>query len=141
MTRILDTPLSLDRAVAAVSDASHGAVATFAGMVRDHSHGRRVHRLDYEAYAPMAERMMAEILDGIVRELPSVKLYAEHRVGTLEVGELAVVIAAGAPHRREALLACDRAIEEIKARLPIWKREHTDEGASWVSCAENSHTK
>jgi molybdopterin synthase catalytic subunit len=139
MSRIVEGPLSLERAVAAVSDDHHGAVATFSGVVRASSHGKRVHRLDYEAYAPMAERTMATILATIERELPSVKLYAEHRIGSLGVGELAVVVAAGAPHRRDALLACDRAIEAIKAELPIWKREHTDGGAEWVRC--EVHTK
>lgn len=143
MSRILSTPLSLDRAVAAVSDEHHGAVATFSGVVRASSHGRRVHRLDYEAYTEMAERTMATILATIERELPSVKLYAEHRTGSLGIGELAVVVAAGAPHRREALLACDRAIEAIKAELPIWKREHTDDGAEWVRCEihQKSHDR
>lgn len=132
--RVLAEPLSLGRVVDRVSDEEHGAVATFSGMVRRTSHGKRVTRLDYEAYVPMAERVMLEIAAEIGARRPSVRLAMEHRVGALEVGQLAVVIAAGAPHRREALVACDEAIEALKARAPIWKREHTEDGAEWVGC-------
>jgi molybdopterin synthase catalytic subunit len=128
-------PLSLDRAIAAVRSDTHGAIATFCGVVRDHSDGRRVQRLDYEAYAPMAERALVRIAEEIEAAMPPVRLAIEHRVGALQIGELAVVIAAGAPHRREALAGCHEAIERVKAEVPIWKREHTDEGAAWVGCA------
>ncbi len=131
---VRDEPLSLERVVAAVSGVEHGAVATFTGMVRRTSRGHVVTRLDYEAYVPMAERVMREVIDEIVVRHPSVKLAIEHRIGELALGALAVVIAAGAPHRREALAACDEAIESVKARAPIWKREHTDQGAAWVGC-------
>jgi molybdopterin synthase catalytic subunit len=93
-----------------------------------------VSRLDYEAYVPMAERVLAEVIAEIATARPSVRLAIEHRIGTLAVGELAVVIAAGAPHRKDALLACHEAIDAVKARAPIWKREHTEHGATWVGC-------
>jgi molybdopterin synthase catalytic subunit len=134
-TGLSAAPLSLDRAIAAVRSDAHGAIATFCGVVRDHSDGRRVHRLDYEAYAPMAERALARIADELEASLPSLRLAIEHRIGALQVGELAVVIAAAAPHRREALSGCREAIERVKAEVPIWKREHTDAGAAWVGCA------
>jgi molybdopterin synthase catalytic subunit len=132
--RITEERLELGRVVAAVSDDEHGAVATFAGVVRRTSEGRRVSRLDYEAYGPMAVRALQEILEELERRWPGVRLAAEHRTGELEIGELAVVVAAGAAHRREALSACAAAIDEIKARVPIWKREHTEEGGRWVGC-------
>lgn len=131
---ITSEPLSLDRVVTAVSDEEHGAIATFVGVVRRTSHGKRVHRLDYEAYGAMAARTLGDIAAELFARYPSVRVAVEHRTGELQVGELAVVVAAGAPHRREALAACDDAIEAVKARLPVWKREHTDEGATWVGC-------
>lgn len=134
LARISDEPLVVSRVLAAVSDAAHGAVASFCGVVRDHSDGRRVHRLEYEAYVPMAERVMSEVLGAIEARYRTVRLAVEHRVGSLAVGELAVVVAAGAPHRREALAACAEAIDSVKATVPIWKREHTDTGAIWVGC-------
>ena len=131
---VMSEALSLDRVVGLVTDHEHGAIATFSGVVRRTSHGLRVERLDYEAYVPMAERVMREIVGEIRERRPSVRVAMEHRIGALAVGELAVVIAAGAPHRRDALLACDEAIEAVKARAPIWKREHTEGGATWVGC-------
>ncbi len=131
---ILAAPLSLDRVIAAVSDEEHGAVATFSGVVRRHSHGHVVSQLDYEAYVPMAERALSILVAEIVGRRPSVRLAIEHRVGSLSVGELAVVIAAGAPHRRDALAACEEAIDGLKQTAPIWKREHTADGAAWVGC-------
>ena len=131
---IMSEPLSLARAVTAVSDEEHGAIATFIGVVRRTSHGKRVHRLDYEAYGAMAARTLDDIAAELFARYPTVRLAVEHRTGELRVGELAVVVAAGAPHRRDALAACEDAIEAVKVRLPVWKREHTDEGATWVGC-------
>ena len=135
LLRITEAPLSLDRAIAAVRDDRHGAIATFCGVVRDHSDGRRVHRLDYEAYLPMAERALLTIADELEARWAPLRLAIEHRTGSLGVGELAVVVAAGAPHRKEALRGCADAIERVKHEVPLWKREHTDDGATWVGCA------
>ena len=132
--RVLDDGLELDRVIAAVSDEEHGAIATFSGVVRRRSHGHLVTRLDYEAYVPMAERAMRALVAEIVARRPTVRIAIEHRVGALSVGELAVVIAVGAPHRRDALAACEEAIDTLKATVPIWKREHTASGAEWVGC-------
>jgi molybdopterin synthase catalytic subunit len=132
-----DTPPSLDEAMAAVRHAGAGAVAVFVGMVRDHSHGsggerRAVAQLEYEAYATMAEAEMGRIAAEIAAEVPGVRLAAIHRVGTLAVGDIAVVCAASAPHRAEAFRACRALIDRIKARVPIWKRESGPDGAAWV---------
>jgi molybdopterin synthase catalytic subunit len=137
LCRVTAEPLSLDRVVDAVTDARHGAVATFSGVVRDHSDGRRVHRLDYEAYLPMAERVLGAIAAAL-EEKHGIRLAIEHRIGSLVVGEVAVVIATGAPHRSAALAACAEAIDRIKAEVPLWKREHGDDGARWVNCAEHN---
>ncbi|HEY1813157.1 MAG TPA: molybdopterin converting factor subunit 1 [Kofleriaceae bacterium] len=129
---ITGEPLSLDRCIAAVRAPGMGGIVTFTGMVRDHSHGATIQTLDYEAYEPMAVRVMTELCDEIETELPGTRLAVEHRVGTLGVGELAVVIAAAAPHRAEAFDACRALIDRLKDRVPIWKKEHGEHGETWV---------
>lgn len=130
--RLLDEPLSLDRCVAAVSGPGMGGVVTFTGAVRRHSRGVAVERLEYEAYAPMAIREMTRLCDEIEGELAGTRLAVEHRVGKLAIGDLAVVIAAAAPHRAEAFAACRAMIDRLKDRVPIWKKEFGADGAEWV---------
>jgi molybdopterin synthase catalytic subunit len=130
--RIRNDALSLDEAVGAVSHAGAGAVTTFVGVVRDHNDGRAVTLLEYEAYDTMAELELARLLDEIGSSSPELRLFAAHRVGALRVGDAAVICAASAPHRDEAFQACRQLIDAIKARLPIWKREHGPEGPYWV---------
>jgi molybdenum cofactor synthesis domain-containing protein len=129
---VWDSPLDVARVVAAVSHGAAGAVDVFLGVVRDHSGGRAVTRLDYEAYKPMAVAEMKRIADEIAAQVPGVRLAAAHRVGELAVGELAVVCAASAPHRAEAFDACRRLIDQVKARVPVWKREWGPDGPYWV---------
>lgn len=130
--RIRAEAVSLDEVVRAVSHAGAGAVATFVGLVRDENDGRAVTLLEYEAYGSMAEAELARVLDELAAELPGVRVAALHRVGPLRVGDVAVVCAASAPHRGEAFRACREVIDRIKARLPIWKREHGPDGPYWV---------
>lgn len=130
--RILSEPLSLDRCVAAVVDPEVGGVCTFTGLVRRHSRGVAVAQLEYEAYAAMAEKVIRELVAEIEAEVPGVRLAVEHRVGTLTIGDAAVVIAAAAPHRAEAFIGCRAAIDRLKDRAPIWKKETGDDGAVWV---------
>jgi molybdopterin synthase catalytic subunit len=130
--KVFETPLVVADAIAAVSGPEIGGVDVFLGLVRDHNDGRAVTRLEYHAYASMAEKEMARIAEEIARELPGVKLSAHHRVGSLAVGDLAVVCAAGAVHRGEAFRACRALIDRIKHRVPIWKREHGPDGPYWV---------
>jgi molybdopterin synthase catalytic subunit len=130
--QLLATPLSLDRCVAAVAGPGMGGVVTFTGMVRRHSRGVTVEHLEYEAYGTMAVREMTRLCDELEAELPGVRLAVEHRTGRLEIGELAVVIAAAAPHRAEAFTACRAMIDRLKERVPIWKKEIGDDGAEWI---------
>ena len=125
-------PLSLDRAVALVSHAGAGAVVTFVGTVRDVNEGRAVTLLEYEAYESMARAELGRIKAEIESESPGVRLAVHHRIGALGVGDAAVVCAASAPHRGEAFRACRLLIDRVKARVPIWKREHGPEGPYWV---------
>src|SRR3954469_11238543 len=130
--RVLETPLSVAEATAAVAAPDVGGIDLFLGVVRDHNDGRAVTRLEYHAYVSMAEKEMQRIAEEIERELPGVRLAALHRVGSLSVGDLAVVCAAGAAHRGEAFTACRALIDRIKQRVPIGKREHGPSGPYWV---------
>ena len=130
--RIRAEPLRLDEVVAEVAHAGAGGVATFLGVVRDLNDGRPVTLLEYEAYGTMAEAELARILAEIPAEIPGVRVAATHRVGALRVGDAAVACAASAPHRSEAFRACRLLIDRIKARLPVWKREHGPDGPYWV---------
>ena len=130
--RVLETPLSVEEATAAVSAPDVGGVDLFLGLVRDHNDGRRVTRLEYHAYVSMAEKEMQRIAQEIAAEIPGVRLAALHRIGSLAVGDLAVVCAAGAPHRGEAFRACRALIDRLKERVPIWKRELFEDGSAWV---------
>ena len=129
---VLATPLSLAAVVEAVEHPEAGGIATFTGNVRRRSRGKTVEHLDYEAYEPMALRVMEAIRTRIEAEIEGSRVAIHHRIGRLEVGQTAVVIAASAPHRAEAFAACREAIEALKRDVPIWKREVADDGAVWV---------
>jgi molybdopterin synthase catalytic subunit len=129
---LVDTPIAVEQVTSAVARPSAGGISVFVGVVRDEAEGRPVTLLEYEAYAPMAVAEMLRIVDELEREFGGVQLAVTHRVGSLRVGDVAVVCAASAPHRPEAFAACRKLIDEIKARVPIWKREHGPDGAYWV---------
>jgi MoaE-MoaD fusion protein len=128
---VVDRPLALAEVVDAVSGPGRGGVVTFTGAVRDETRGRRVIRLEYEAYRPMAERKLAEIGEAIAREHEA-DVAVVHRVGVLLPGDAAVVIACAAPHRTAAFRACEACIERLKKDVPIWKREVYEDGSEWV---------
>ena len=125
-------PLSVDAVVDRVRHEGAGAVDVFLGLVRETNEGLPVTLLEYEAYGPMALAEMERICGEIEPAMPEVRVAVAHRLGALRVGEAAVVCAASAPHRGEAFAACRKLIDEIKHRVPIWKREHGPEGAYWV---------
>jgi molybdopterin synthase catalytic subunit len=128
---VVDRALSLAEVVDAVSGPGRGGVVTFTGAVRDASRGKRVLRLEYEAYRPMAERKLAQIGEAVAREHDAV-VSIVHRVGVLLPGEAAVVIACAAAHRTPAFRACEACIERLKKDVPIWKREVFEDGSEWV---------
>jgi molybdopterin synthase catalytic subunit len=123
--------LDVATAIAHVAHAGAGAIDLFLGVVRSSSEGRDVQTLEYSAYEPMALREMTAIVAELESQL-SVRATVAHRIGLLHVGDVAVICAVSAPHRAEAFLACRRLIDEIKARVPIWKRETGPDGAAWV---------
>jgi molybdopterin converting factor subunit 1 len=130
--KLVDEPLSLDRCISAVAGPTMGGLVTFTGMVRRHSRGTTVERLEYEAYGSMAVREMTRLIGEIEAEVPGARLAIEHRVGKLAIGDLAVVIAAAAPHRAEAFTACRAMIDRLKDSVPIWKKEIGEDGVEWV---------
>ncbi|MGQ0563216.1 MAG: molybdenum cofactor biosynthesis protein MoaE [Gemmatimonadota bacterium] len=114
----------------------HGAIVVFLGVVRDHSEGRAVSGVHYQAYAEMAERTLQEILAEALREVGPAKIAAVHRTGELEVGDVSIAIAVSTPHRAEAFQGCHYVIEEVKKRLAVWKQERYVSGESaWVKGA------
>jgi molybdopterin synthase catalytic subunit len=129
--RVVDRPLLLAEVVEAVSGPGRGGLVTFTGTVRDETRGRRVLRLEYEAYAAMAERKLAEIGAELGRT-HGAEVAIVHRVGVLAPGEAAVIIACAAPHRTPAFRACEACIEALKREVPIWKREVYEDGSEWV---------
>lgn len=132
--RFLVTGDEIDpRAVEAlVAGDSTGAIVTFTGTVRDHARGLHVVALDYEAYPPAAEKMLAQIGDEIAAKFGVERVAITHRTGLLKPGEISVVIAVSSAHRDAAFDAARYAIERIKEIVPIWKKEHYEDGAVWI---------
>lgn len=137
---IFETPLSLDRAVESIRDANGGGEAIFTGRVRLHSEGRTIRHLFYECQLSMAEKEIAKIISEMHAKWSLLKVHVEHRIGKLEVGDIAVVVAVSAEHRAEAMEACRYGIDELKHRVPIWKKEVSIDGEVWVgACNHEEH--
>ena len=130
--RITDEALSLDAVVTEVADEQAGAIATFVGTVRRRSRGRDVRYLEYEAYAEMAEDVMAQIAADLERRYDLHEVAIHHRVGRVEIGEASVAIAVSSPHRQDALAACKEAIDTLKQTVPLWKKEVYEGGEEWI---------
>ena len=130
--RLSEEPLSLDRVVDEVRDDGAGAIATFVGTTRAHSRGRTVVHLDYEAYEGMAEATMAELTDELRARYDLCAVAIHHRVGRVGIGETSVVIAVSSAHRADALAACRDAIDTLKERVPLWKKEVYEGGEEWI---------
>ncbi|HJQ21783.1 MAG TPA: molybdenum cofactor biosynthesis protein MoaE [Gemmatimonadaceae bacterium] len=135
-TAIVERPIDACSLLSEVASARNGATVLFVGTVRDINEGSEVSGLDYSAYGAMAEKELASIVAEACERWRTRDIVVEHRVGTLELGESSVVIAVAHPHRGEAYDASRYIIEELKQRLPIWKREHYVDGrAEWVANA------
>ncbi|HEY1315879.1 MAG TPA: molybdenum cofactor biosynthesis protein MoaE [Gaiella sp.] len=130
--RLSDEPLSLEDVVSEVASDDAGAVATFVGTTRAHSRGREVVRLEYEAYAGMAEAEMERIAAELKTRHDLVEIAIHHRVGPVEIGETSVVIAVSAQHRQAAFAACKEAIDTLKQTVPLWKKELYVGGEAWI---------
>jgi molybdopterin converting factor subunit 1 len=131
---VREQPLSVDEAIAAVAHPSAGGIAIFLGVVRDHADQGAVAKLEYEAHPVIAKQEMERILGAITEARSGVRLYVSHRIGSLVVGEIAVVVAASAAHRAPAFEACREVIDRVKESVPIWKKEWSPDGAAlWVN--------
>jgi MoaE-MoaD fusion protein len=130
--RLSADALSLDAVVDEVRSDRAGAIATFVGTTRVESRGRTVEHLDYEAYEGMAEQVMAEIANELKQRYDLCDIAIHHRTGRVEIGDASVVIAISAPHRQDALAACKDAIDTLKTKVPLWKKEVYEGGEEWI---------
>jgi molybdopterin synthase catalytic subunit len=129
---LTERPIEVSQVTARVLGPGRGGIVTFVGTVRDQARGRDIRHLEYEAYPGMAERQMEKIASEVGERWPGTRLAIAHRTGRLEIGEIAVAIAAAAPHRAEAFEACRFAIDTLKETVPIWKKEFASDGDYWV---------
>ena len=131
--RVVDTPLSPDAIAADVDEPGAGGIVIFSGVVRNQTDGRPVKFLEYEAHAPMAESKLREIGRAIRARWGGVRRVAIlHRIGRLEIGASSVLLAVSAAHRGDAFEACRYAIDTLKRTVPVWKKEHFEDGEVWV---------
>ena len=138
MSFLTPLPIQLDGLIAEVAGPDRGGVASFLGTVRDHHEGRAVRGLEYTAYEPMAEETCREILLEAAARWP-VRVTLRHRLGDLALGDVAVAVVAAGGHRDEAFAACRYVIEELKRRVPIWKKEtYLDGEVQWVNASEQA---
>lgn len=142
MSRFLVTTEAIDLAGfrAVMQDVSCGAYVQFDGWIRDHNEGQRVLRLEYEVYGALAAKEGEKIIAEAVEKFSVSKAAAVHRSGMMELSDVAVVVGVSSPHRDEAFEACRYIIDQVKVRLPIWKKEHYANGkAEWVNCQRCAH--
>lgn len=126
-------PLSEQAALDFVKTDDTGGIVIFVGTVRNQTKGKKVIKLDFEAYEPMAISEMRKIAEQAVEKFSLNKIAIHHRVGTLAIGEVPVIIAVAAPHRKAAFAACEYCIDTLKETVPIWKKEYFEDGEVWVS--------
>lgn len=129
---ITDQPINLNDCIAKVVRAEAGAVNTFIGTVREFTKGKRTLFLEYQSYIAMAEKKLVQISEEISEKWPDAETAIVHRIGRLEISDIAVVIAVSTPHRNDAFDASRYAIERIKEIVPIWKKEHWEDGTKWI---------
>ena len=135
--RILITtePLDTESVTKLVKNTSNGGVVTFEGTTRDETHGRKVVRLEYQAYPEMAERIFQQIFDEVLGRWGITNVAVAHRIGKLELGETSLLVAVAAPHRAEAFSITMYVVDRIKEIVPIWKKEFFEDGSVWVGSA------
>lgn len=132
MRRVVSSPIDEQAAVRRVAHTGAGAVVTFAGTVRDHNRGRTVVAIEYHAYEEMASREIEQIEAEAVQRWPGIEILILHRIGRLELGEVCVFLVVAAAHRKEGFEALRFAIDTLKQRVPIWKKEIYSDGVAWI---------
>lgn len=133
IVKLTDQPIQIEKEIREVFNPSSGGIDVFIGTVRDQTRGRRVIRLEFEAYAPMAIKEMEKIIARARDQWPVTHMSMVHRVGVLHLEDIAVLIAVACPHRAEAFAACQFAIDTLKETVPIWKKEVFEGGETWVA--------
>ncbi|KAK9824207.1 hypothetical protein WJX72_008535 [[Myrmecia] bisecta] len=136
LVEVVSDPLKLERYTEAVEDSGAGAIATFSGVTRDNFEGKKVTQLEYEAYVPMAEKQLRALCQAAACKWTIKRVAIAHRTGLVRIGEASVIIAVSSAHRREALEAVHWLIDELKATVPIWKKEVYEDGTVWKENAE-----
>jgi MoaE-MoaD fusion protein len=134
---IYNCALSVDRVLEAIRDENGGGEALFLGRVRRTNEGKTIRHLFYECHVSMAEKKFDEIVNEMYSKWPLKKVAIEHRIGQLEVGDIAVIVGVSAEHRKEAIEACRYGIDELKHRVPIWKKEVSETGEEWIGACSH----
>ncbi len=129
---ITDQPVNISECIDKVTRPEAGAISTFIGIAREFTYGKRTLFLEYDAYVPMATKQLARIGEEIKEEWPNAEVSIAHRIGRLDISDVAVAIAVSTPHRDAAFKASRYAIERIKEIVPIWKKEHWEDGTKWI---------
>ncbi len=132
MIEITSETINVKKTIDAAYSDDCGAVNVFIGTVRNHSRGKDITRLEYEAYPEMAIKMIRRIIDEAKKKWPVRKAAVSHRTGVLKIGDIAVVIAVATPHRQESFAACQYIIDRLKEIVPIWKKEVAIDGETWI---------
>jgi molybdopterin synthase catalytic subunit len=134
MAEISESPLDVAAHSAATQDAAAGADVSFCGVVRDHDGGRTVRQLEYTSH-PSATAVLRQVAEEVAADPAVIAVAVSHRIGVLDIGDVALVASVTAAHRKQAFDSCQQLVDEVKARLPIWKRQVFDDGSDeWVNC-------
>ncbi len=143
MIELTSNTLDPETITAKVRRDTNGAVVAFLGTTRDNFEGKNVLTLEYEAFDEMAVKKLEEVRQEIMAEFGLEQVAISHRIGTVGIGEISLVVAIGSPHRKEAFYACHKAVDRIKEVVPIWKKEVYRDGSRWVACEDHefSHGK
>ena len=139
MVKITRQPLDPEEITAKVRKETNGAVVTFLGTTRLTADGKKVVRLEYEAYEEMALKEMERVRREVQSEWEIEDIAIAHRIGRVDIGEISLVIAVASPHRKEAFYACHQAVDRLKETVPIWKKEFFEDGYHWVACEDHEH--
>ena len=137
MIELTTDPLNPEKITAQVRRDTNGAVVTFLGATRNNFQGKQVLSLEYEAYEEMALKKLGEVREELQAQFDLEDIAISHRIGTVPIGEISLVVAVASPHRKEAFQACQAAVDRIKEIVPIWKKEVYDEGSRWVACEDH----
>ena len=137
MIEITHQTLDPERITSLVRKETNGAVVTFLGTTRNNFEGKRVLNLEYEAFEEMALKKMEDIRQELQAQFHIEDIAICHRIGTVSIGEISLVVAVASPHRKEAFLACHQAVDRVKEIVPIWKKEVFEDGSRWVACEDH----